>query len=321
MEPKFVLILIVLILLIMPTFGQALRIGYQPSIHHIAEMVAYEKGWWAEDLLPYGVTEIREFEFYTGSPEMQAMVEGKLDVAYLGIVPIINGINKGLDAKIVACVNAQGSSLVLRPDLGYGGPESIMGHSIGTSAPGSLQDIILKKWLMENDVNVSKIDIKAMDPGDATSALSAGQIDGVFLPQPFPSKIELDKKGITVVQSGEMWADHACCSLLVSGKLLREQPDLVDQIIKTHIKATKYINANQKEAAEIYAKRTKQDVAVVNASIESWDGKWVSDPNIQISSTKEYAAYLYENKFISTIPDINDLFDLGFYQDIMNKSL
>ena len=27
-----------------------LRIGYQPSTHQIAEMVASEKGWWAEDL-------------------------------------------------------------------------------------------------------------------------------------------------------------------------------------------------------------------------------------------------------------------------------
>ncbi|MFZ2472955.1 MAG: sulfonate ABC transporter substrate-binding protein, partial [Methanothrix sp.] len=34
-----------------------LRIGYQPSTHQIAEMVASEKGWWAEDLLPFGITE------------------------------------------------------------------------------------------------------------------------------------------------------------------------------------------------------------------------------------------------------------------------
>ncbi|HPE52436.1 MAG TPA: sulfonate ABC transporter substrate-binding protein, partial [Methanothrix soehngenii] len=55
-----------------------LRIGYQPSTHQIAEMVASEMGWWAEDLSPFGITEIKEFEFPTGVPEMQAMVAGEL---------------------------------------------------------------------------------------------------------------------------------------------------------------------------------------------------------------------------------------------------
>ena len=34
----------------MPGKISTLRIGYQPSTHQIAEMVASEKGWWAEDL-------------------------------------------------------------------------------------------------------------------------------------------------------------------------------------------------------------------------------------------------------------------------------
>ena len=96
-----------------------------------------------------------------------------------------------------------------------------------------------------------------MGPGDAVTAIEAGKIDGVFLPHPSPAQIALDGKGRTVVQSGEMWPDHACCSLLISGKLLREQPALVEQIIKTHIKATEYVNAHPDEAAQIYAREDR----------------------------------------------------------------
>jgi NitT/TauT family transport system substrate-binding protein len=112
-----------------------------------------------------------------------------------------------------------------------------------------------------------------------------------------------------------MWPDHACCSLLVSGKLLREQPDLVDQIIKTHIKATEYVNSNPEEAAQIYSLRTKQDITVVEASIKRWDGEWVSNPVIQIPSTLEYAKVDQQLGYINKTLSKDDLFDTSFYAE------
>jgi len=262
-----------------------LRIGYQPSTHQIAEMVASAKGWWTEDLKPFGVVTIQEKEFQSGPPEMQGMLAGALDVAYVGTAPPITAIAQGLDAKIVAAVNINGSDLVLGPGVAYSGPKSLEGLSIGTFPPGSIQDIVMKKWLTDNNVDISKIQIRGMGPSDAVTAIEAGKINGVFLPHPSPSQIVLDGKGRSVIQSGQMWPDHACCSLLISGKLIREHPDLVNQIIKTHIKATNYVNANPEDAAKIYANRTKQNLTVVEASMKNWDGKWVSDPSIQIPST------------------------------------
>ena len=182
-----------------------LHIGYQPSTHQIAEMVASEKGWWAEDLKPFGVTTIDEKVFQSGPPEMQAMLAGALDIAYVGTAPPITAIANGLDAKIVAAVNTNGSDLVLMPNIAYSEPKSLEGLSIGTFQAGSIQDIVMKKWLGDNGVDISRIEIHGMGPGDAVTAIEAGKIDGVFLPHPSPAQISLDGKGRTVVQSGEMW--------------------------------------------------------------------------------------------------------------------
>jgi NitT/TauT family transport system substrate-binding protein len=300
----------------MPGKISTLRIGYQPSTHQIAEMVAYEKGWWAEDLKPFGITEIKEFEFPQGVPEMQAMVAGELDVAYVGSAPPISAIAAGLPAKIVAAVNINGSDLVLRPDVVYNGPASLAGLSIGTFAPGSIQDTVMKQWLMENGVDVSKVDIKAMDPGPAISALSAEAVDGVFLPHPAPSIIELKGKGVRVMASGEMWPNHACCCLVVTDQLIQEQPELVEQIIKTHIKATDYINAHPDEAALIYARKTKANITEIEHSIGNWDGQWISDPAVQIPSTIEFARIDYEMKYIKKELTEEDLFDTGLYERV-----
>lgn len=84
-----------------------LRMGYQPSTHHIAFVVADEKGWWEADLAPYGVKDIKEYVFQTGPPEMQAMMSGDLDTAYVGAAPAITALSQGLDAKIVEPVNTK----------------------------------------------------------------------------------------------------------------------------------------------------------------------------------------------------------------------
>lgn len=293
---------------------EVLRIGYQPSTHHIAEMVAAEMGWWAEDLKPFGVERIEEFEFPSGPSEMQAMLAGDLDIAYVGVAPPISAISEGLDAKMVAGVSVNGSNLVFRPDVAYDGPQSLVGKSIGTFPPGSIQDIILKKWLRENGVDISRVRIIPMGPGDAVTAISAGQVDGVFLPQPSPAIIELEGKGRSVLTAGEMWPNSAANTLVVSGRLIRDHPDLVEQIIKTHINATEFANANPMDAAEIYANRTGQDQKTIEYSLQTWDGRWISDPEIEIPSTMEYAKVNYELNYTPRLLTEDELFDTSLYK-------
>ena len=58
------------------------------------------------------------------------MQAGELDVAYVGAAPVLTSLATGLDAKIVAGVNTQGSDLVVRNDLVYTGPQSLKGTTI-----------------------------------------------------------------------------------------------------------------------------------------------------------------------------------------------
>ncbi len=313
-----IVLAVLMLYLSYPVFaqGRVLNIGYQPSTHQIAEMLAFEKGWWQGELKPFGITEVKEFQFPSGPPEMQAMLAGDLDVAYVGTAPPITAISQGLDAKIVAAVNINGSNLVLKPDVKYSGPKSLEGLKIGTFPPGSIQDIVIKKWLKDNDVDISRVDLKAMGPGDAVTAISAGKVDGVFLPQPSPAIVEDEGKGRSVVASGEMWPNHACCSLLVSGKLIRENPELVRQIIRIHDNATLYINEHPDEAAEVYARKIGQDIGQVKKSLQTWDGKWISDPHVEIPSTLEYAAEDFELNYTQKSLTEKDLFDTSLYDSL-----
>lgn len=124
---------------------RALNIGYQPSAHQIAEIAAMEYGWWLQDLRPFGVTAVKEFGYPSGESEMQAMIKGNLDIACIGIAPVIQAIDKGLDAKVIAAVDLQGSNLMLKPGLRFIGPQSLIGLNIATFPQSSVQDLVLRK--------------------------------------------------------------------------------------------------------------------------------------------------------------------------------
>ncbi len=300
------------------TAPNELNIGYQPSTHQIAHMTAMEKGWWAEDLAPFGIEEINEFEFPTGAPEMKSMLAGDLDIAYVGAAPVISALSSGLDAKIVAGVQTQGSNLVVRPEINYTGPQDLKGLKIATFPAGTIQDTLLRSWLEENNIDPEvDLDILAMGPGDAITAISAGQVDAVFLPHPAPTIIESEGNGVSVLASGEMSPDHACCVLVVSGELIRENPDMVEQIVSTHIKATEYNKDNIDEASEIFAAKTGWEVEKVDKSLTDWDGVWISDPNQIVDSTVDYTTVQYGLGYIDKPLNQEDIFDLSFFEAVM----
>jgi NitT/TauT family transport system substrate-binding protein len=292
-----------------------LRIGYQPSTHQMAEVTAMEKGWWAADLAPLGVENVSDKVFPSGPPEMAAMQAGELDIAYVGAAPVLTSLATGLDAKIVAGVNTQGSDLVVRNDLDYKNAQSLKGMTIATFPAGSIQDTVLRDWLKKNNLTPDKdVIIKGMTPGDAVTAITAGKVDGIFLPTPSPSTVVNQGKGKIVVHSGEMYPNHTCCVLVVSGKLIREHPEIVRQILKTNDKAVAYNRQNPDEAAQIYATKTGAKLADVKASLAEWDGNWDSNPNLIVDPVLDYATIQYNLGYIKSPLTKDQIFDLSFYQ-------
>lgn len=188
-------------------------IGYQPSTHQVAAMVAAEKGWWLQDLRRFGVEDVKLNEFATGPPEMDAMLIGDIDVAYVGTAPPIAAMYEGLDAKIVAGVQVQGSAIVVRRDLAdeyrEKGIAALKGCKIGTYPAGSIQHTILSKYLADNGMDPEK-DVQIISqasPSEAASAIGSGSVDAVFLPSPWPAKIESEGSGV-IVEWSEIGRAH-----------------------------------------------------------------------------------------------------------------
>jgi len=92
---------------------------------------------------------------------------------------------------------------------------------------------------------------------------------------------------------------------------------MVEQIVKTHIKATEYNKDNIDEASEIFAAKTGWDVEMVDKSLADWDGVWISDPNQIVDSTVDYTTIQYGLGYIDKPLNQEDIFDLSFFEAVM----
>ena len=116
-----------------------------------------------------------------------------------------------------------------------------------------------------------------------------------------------------------MEPNHVCCVLLISGKLIRDHPDIVEQIVRTHIKATEYAKAKNDEAAQIFSNKTSEDLETVKTSLKEWDGELITDPELIENSTVDFSNVLYGLNYTQKPLTKKDIFDTSFYEKAVIK--
>ncbi|MDO8726888.1 MAG: ABC transporter substrate-binding protein [Candidatus Methanoperedens sp.] len=287
------------------------RVGYQPSTHHIAEFIGMQKGWFAQET---GVN-FTDKEFIGGASEMEAMMAGELDMAYVGAVPAINAIEKGLKAKIVASANNEGSALVMRKDFNYTKPEDLIGKKIATLQPPSIQDTVFRVWLLDNDIKPEDVDIKYMSGAEMLTSLSSGAIDGLISPEPGPTQAVMKGIGKIVLNSSDMWM-HPCCVVVFSDEFIENNPDLVQKVVNTHVRAMNYIATDESETINISANKLKISPDVIKTSLDSGRTKYNPDPRLIEAGIKRFTDDLISIKVLTRQMNSSELFDFTFYDRV-----
>ncbi|MEM0083307.1 MAG: ABC transporter substrate-binding protein [Candidatus Nezhaarchaeales archaeon] len=215
-----------------------MRISYQPSWHHAAFFVMVEKGW-LEKVFGDRVKIVMR-QIPTGPDQMNALVAGELDLVYVGATPPLPVIAKGFGARIVAVANTEGSALVIREDFDYRGPTSLIGKTVSTYPPGSIQHTLMNYWLKKNNIDPKNVNIIGQSPADQLSSFAARAVDAILTPDPHTYTAVLKHGGRIAVTSSEMWPNHPCCVVLMTKEFIDKHRDLAAKFIALHIIASEY---------------------------------------------------------------------------------
>ncbi|MCE0768512.1 ABC transporter substrate-binding protein [Pseudonocardia kujensis] len=244
-----------------------LRLGYFPNITHAPALIGVAQNYFAEEL--GSGTKLTTQTFNAGPDEVNALLGGSLDVAFIGSSPAINAFAKsdGEAVRLIAGSTSAGAQLVTSPDITT--PDQLKGKIIATPQAGNTQDVALKKWLKENDLEIGegpdKVTVQNIDNPRTLDLFKQGQVAGGWLPEPWSSRL-VDAGAKVLVDEKSLWPDgkFPTTVVIVRTQFLQEHPQSVEALLRGELKAIDFATTNTDQAKTITNDSIKQ---ITNSSL------------------------------------------------------
>ena len=293
-----------------------LRLGYLPNITHAAALIGVERGTLAGQL---GTTALSAQTFNAGPDEVNALLGGSLDVAFLGPGPAISAFSKsgGEAVRLVAGVASGGVQLVVRPEITA--PGQLAGRRIATPQLANTQDIALKTWLVGQRLGTGTgpgdVQVVNIDNAQTMNAYRTGQLDGGWLPEPYASRLVLETGAYALVDEASLWPDgrFPTTVLIVRTQYLKQHPQTVAALLRGLLQVEDYARADPAGAK-----------AAANSALGKAAGKPLTQPvldrawsNITITTDPlaarfpRLAADAVTAGVATSAPDLHGFVDLG----------
>ena len=229
-----------------------LRLGHFPNVTHATAIVGVEAELFTRHLVPD--VELQVLTFNAGPAAVEALFAGGLDAAYVGPNPAINAHvrSRGEAIRVVAGATSGGASLVVRPGIT---PRDLAGKRLATPQLGNTQDVALRSWLRSQGMRADPtgggdVAIVPQENAQAFESFRGEQIDGAWLPEPWASRLVIEAGGAVLVDERTLWpgGQFVTTHLIVRTELLRDQPLLVERLLRGHVEATQYLNERPDDA-------------------------------------------------------------------------
>jgi NitT/TauT family transport system substrate-binding protein len=289
------------------------KAGYLPSDHDAPFFIATTKGYFDK----YGV-KVEAIRFDSGPNLMTQMAAGNIDIGIAGVPPVILFVDKDPSAKIVSAVQNVGSGLFVKKGSGIQTITNLKGKSIGIPGPGSIQDILLRKLLAENNLDYNTdVNVKTVPAGQMIGTMTSGGIDAAMAWEPFVTMAELQGVADVLLRSEQMLPGHPCDSCVASTNMIANYPDSVKGFLKAIRDGIDFIKTNPDEAAAIVASKEwlNIDVEIEKASLRNIGFIFVPD-EAYLSGTEYFARELKNMGKTTKDHDRKDLFDLTLLNEL-----
>jgi len=185
-----------------------LRLGYLTNLTHGGALIGLDRKSLTSSLP--SKTTITAQAFNAGPGEVEAILGGALDAAYIGPSPAVSAYLKTRAIRVVAGATSGGAGLVVRPGLAVHGPADLKGKTLATPELGNTQDVALRAYLADHGLKTDPQgggDVRIVPTANATALtlLQQGQIDGAWVPEPWLSRMIIDLHAQLLVNEAELW--------------------------------------------------------------------------------------------------------------------
>lgn len=277
-----------------------MRIGYLSTLYHTSHVLRIKRAVNA-DWRIYG----------TGVAIVNAMREGKVDVAYIGLTPTMIGIDSGVDLVCIAGGHVEGTAIVGKECRDF--PDCLEGKKVGVPSKGSIHDVILRRFLSEVEFEVVNYPWAEMALDDFID----GKLDFVC-GTPNLAVLAMRYGGKLVTPLEELWPWNPSYGIVVRAEYFEAHFDVLRDFLIKHEWACNVLREapdHSSRLLETYLRGELSATTILNMLTLS--PKYCSSlPEDYVRSTVKLAEFMEELGYIDSALSRGDVFDFTLIKEV-----
>ncbi len=242
---------------------EKITIAYTTVFNSVLVHIAFAKGYFKEEGLD-ATPQPHAF----GKVALQAMLDGKADVATVADTPIMFAVMGGKKITTLAVIQTanRNEAIVARRDRGITNPSDLKGKTIGVTL-GTVGDFFADSFLLAHSVDKKHVKIIDLKPDEMTAALDAGKVDAVSTWN--PTLVQLKKKWGSrgIMFFGESLYTETFC-VVASQDYVKKNPEAIKKVLRALLKAETFVQQHPAESRRLVAEFLQTDKGVLD---ETWD--------------------------------------------------
>ena len=304
--------------------GEAIVIGYSNWAGWWPWAIAEQEGMFAKNNVN---VKMQWFDGYLES--MEAFAAGKLDGNSQTLNDTISFAADAVNGEVAILVNdnsAGNDKIIVTEDINT--IEDLKGKKVAVEE-GVVDDFLLTLALESKGMKREDVNIVPLETGAAAAAFAAGQVDAVGAFPPF-WLTALKRPGSKELITSKEFPGAIPDLLVVSQKLIDEQPDKAQALVNTWFDVMDFMEQNPEKADEIMAQRA--DVTVEELQLFKKGTKMFTiEDNLKAFSdgdnmrhmpfaAQRMSKFMVDVGFIPEAPDLTKILDARFVKAYAKKA-
>src|SRR5581483_1498179 len=141
-----------------------------------------------------GIT-IKKTTLQSGNDIVLALANHNGDVGYLGYVPMMIARTQGIPLQVVAASEVEGTSaadnwqnILVKGSSSIHSPQDLIGKTVAVNALKGVGEVVIRAAFKKLGLNPNGVKLLAMPFPTMRTALNNGQVDAIWVPEPFLSQ-------------------------------------------------------------------------------------------------------------------------------------
>lgn len=238
--------------------AEPINIGYFPNVTHAQAVIGIKRGDFQKSL--GSDWEVKPFTFNAGPSVIEALFAKRLDIAYVGPSPTINGYvkSKGEEVRVVAGAAVNGILIVGNKKRNITKLEQLKGGKIATPQLGNTQDISAKEYVVNDLKSQLKerggdTEVISLDNPSIEILFQKDQIDAAWVPEPWGSRLIINGLANLISEEKDLWESKKfnLTNIIVRREFLEKNPEAVKKFLEAHVAITEEVRKDPLQFADI----------------------------------------------------------------------